>query len=121
MHTSYIYIVNIRYCRFLSTMNNIAVAIRNDISIDADKIIGANKIKIELVNITTTHEQSKSNRRRSTIVNLLGEQVIIDDKLKWRVKLGQRGGTFFGLIGLILFVLVSLSEDHTKFLVYSLF
>ena len=47
---------------------------------------------------------SVESARRGSIT-LLGEDIIIDDWLEWRLKWAQRGTTFFSFCGLLCFVL----------------
>ena len=74
------------------------------------------KVDVELESIPK--DDRKNTRRRNSLtemyhnntvrrksMKILGEDVVIDDWLDWRVKWGQRGMVFFGLIALISIVL----------------
>ena len=54
--------------------------------------------------------QEPRTRHRISPSYLLGERVVIDDALKWRVKWGQIGTGFFALFGMVFFVI----GDATK-------
>ena len=49
-------------------------------------------------------ETYHNNTVRRKSLKLLGEDVVMDDWLDWRVKWGQRGAGFFGLLGLIIYI-----------------
>ena len=50
-------------------------------------------------------EMYHNNTVRRKSMKLLGEDVVMDDWLDWRVKWGQRGIGIFGLLGLVCFIL----------------
>ena len=56
-------------------------------------------------NRNTLAEIYHNNTVRRKNMILLGEDVIMDDWLDWRVKWGQRGVGIFGFLGLICFIL----------------
>ena len=76
------------------------------------------KVDVELESIPK--DDRKNTRRRNSLtemyhnntvrrksMKLLGEDVVMDDWLDWRVKWGQRGVGIFGLLGLVCFILGS--------------
>eukprot|EP00942_MAST-04A_sp_MAST-4A-sp1_P004888 g4888.t1 len=74
------------------------------------------KVDVELESIPkdgrkNTHRRNSwaeiyhNNTVRRKSMKLLGEDVVMDDWLDWRVKWGQRGVGIFGLLGLVCFIL----------------
>ena len=74
------------------------------------------KVDVELESIpkddrkNTLHRNSltemyHNNTVRRKSLKLLGEDVVMDDWLDWRVKWGQRGAAIFGLLGMICYIL----------------
>ena len=74
------------------------------------------KVDVELESIPkddrkNTHRRNSwaemyhNNTVRRKSMKLLGEDVVMDDWLDWRVKWGQRGIGIFGLLGLICYIL----------------
>ena len=74
------------------------------------------KVDVELESIPK--DDRKNTRRRNSLtemyhnntvrrksLKLLGEDVVMDDWLDWRVKWGQRGVGIFGLLGMICYIL----------------
>ena len=74
------------------------------------------KVDVELESIPkddrkNTHRRNSltemyhNNTVRRKSMKLLGEDVVMDDWLDWRVKWGQRGVGIFGLLGMICYIL----------------
>ena len=74
------------------------------------------KVDVELESIPK--DERKNTCRRNSLtemyhnntvlrksMKLLGEDVVMDDWLDWRVKWGQRGAGIFGLLGLVCYIL----------------
>jgi hypothetical protein len=91
--------------KYISTINPLYKIKNND--------IGINRIAVEQVELQTKKTEQASHRNSPSYV--LGEHMIIDDALKWRVKWGQVGIAVFSLLGMTFFVAAdATSNDIVK-------
>ena len=88
--------------KYISTINPLLKIKRND--------TGINRITVEQVELPTKKTEEPRTNHRNSPSYVLGEHMIIDDALKWRVKWGQIGVAVFSLLGMTFFV----AADATK-------
>mgnify|MGYP006111597089 CR=1 FL=1 len=89
--------------------NNNSTAIENEVHIDK------NRNSWEFENYIINNNNSNSNNNERTVQKkflLLGSEIDINNRLKWRVKWGQRGEAFTAFFGLLVHVIGNSTDNN---------